>query len=139
MAAPWHPEDMVNNSRYVAFGALPCLAGPQATGHSACGPHCWTMLSARRITAQESIRSTTRRVPTPRQPGFWRILPMPDAVKVGFVPFSSASRGVLVVFCDETLKFGPATQKALGAAAGTVRRAASTNQFKGKSGSTLDI
>jgi leucyl aminopeptidase len=64
---------------------------------------------------------------------------MPDAVKVGFVPFSSASRGVLVVFCDETLKFGPATQKALGAAAGTVKRAASTNQFKGKSGSTLDI
>ena len=43
---------------------------------------------------------------------------MPDAVKVGFVPFSSAPRGILVVFCDETLKFGAGDRKALGAAAG---------------------
>jgi leucyl aminopeptidase len=64
---------------------------------------------------------------------------MPDAVKVGFVPFSTAPRGVLVVFCDDTLKFGPATRKTLGAAADLVKRAADTNQFKGKSGSTLDI
>ena len=64
---------------------------------------------------------------------------MPDAVKVGFVPFSAAPRGILVVFCDDKLKFGAATRKALGAAAGLVRRAAATNQFKGKSGSTLDI
>jgi leucyl aminopeptidase len=28
-------------------------------------------------------------------------LPMSDAVKVGFVPFSAASRGILVVFCDD--------------------------------------
>jgi leucyl aminopeptidase len=64
---------------------------------------------------------------------------MSDAVKVGFVPFSTAPRGILVVFCDDTLKFGPATGKALGDAAGLVKRAAATNQFKGKSGSTLDI
>ena len=64
---------------------------------------------------------------------------MSDAVKVGFVPFSAASRGVLVVFCDEALKFGEATRKTLGAAANTVKRAAATNQFKGKSGSALDI
>jgi leucyl aminopeptidase len=64
---------------------------------------------------------------------------MPDAVKVGFVPFSTAPRGVLVVFCDDSLKFGPATRKTLGAAADLVKRAADTNQFKGKSGSTLDI
>ena len=64
---------------------------------------------------------------------------MSDAVKVGFVPFSAASRGVLVVFCDEALKFGEATRKTLGAAANTVKRAAATNQFKGKSASTLDI
>ena len=44
-----------------------------------------------------------------------------------------------MVFCDETLKFGAATGKALGAAANIVKRAANTNQFKGKSGSTLDI
>jgi leucyl aminopeptidase len=64
---------------------------------------------------------------------------MPDAVKVGFVPFSTAPRGALALFCDETLKFGPAASKALGAAAGIVKRAAATNRFKGKSASTLDI
>src|SRR3979490_3361757 len=64
---------------------------------------------------------------------------MPDAVKVGFVPFSAAPRGVLVVFCDDTLKFGAATRKALGPVATMVGRVAAANQFKGKSGSTLDI
>ena len=64
---------------------------------------------------------------------------MSDAVKVGFVPFSAAPRGVLVVFCDDALKFGAATRKALGTAADTVKRAAAANQFKGKSGSALDI
>src|SRR5229473_6894823 len=64
---------------------------------------------------------------------------MPDAVKVGFVPFSTAPRGVLVVFCDDTLKFGTASRNRLGAAGDLVRRAADTNRFKGKSGSTLDL
>jgi leucyl aminopeptidase len=64
---------------------------------------------------------------------------MSDAVKVGFVPLSTTPRGVLVVFCDDTLKFGTATRKSLGDAAGTVKRAASASQFKGKNGTTLDI
>ena len=64
---------------------------------------------------------------------------MSDAVKVGFVAFSAAPRGVLVAFCDDALKFGETTRKALGKAADTVKRAAAANQFKGKSGSTLDI
>src|SRR6478735_7537200 len=64
---------------------------------------------------------------------------MSDAVKVGFVPFSAAPRGILVVFCDDGLKFGAASRKALGTAANTIKRAAATNAFKGKSGSTLDI
>jgi len=64
---------------------------------------------------------------------------MTDAVKVGFVPFSAVPRGTLVVFCDDTLQFGPATRKALGAAITMVRRAAETNQFKGKSAAALDI
>jgi leucyl aminopeptidase len=64
---------------------------------------------------------------------------MSDAVKVGFVPFSTAARGVLVVFCDDALKFGADTRKALGSAAGLVARVAAANRFKGKSGSTLDI
>src|SRR5262245_52880870 len=65
--------------------------------------------------------------------------PMTDAVKVGFVPFSTAPKGILVVFCDDALKLGAATRKALGAAADTIKRAAAANQFKGKSGAVLDI
>src|SRR6201985_118957 len=64
---------------------------------------------------------------------------MSDAVKVGFVPFSAASRGILVVFCDDSLKLGSAAHKALGAGADLVGRVAAANRFKGKSGSVLDI
>jgi len=64
---------------------------------------------------------------------------MPDAIKVGFVPMASAARGILVVFCDEALKVGPATAKALGAASELVKRAAAAASFKGKSGAALDI
>src|ERR1700743_876236 len=64
---------------------------------------------------------------------------MSDAVKVGFVPFSAAPRGVVVVFCDDALKLGAATRKALGSAVGLVEEVASANRFKGKSGSALDI
>ncbi len=44
-----------------------------------------------------------------------------------------------MVFCDEKLEFGPATRKTLGSAVSLVKRAAETNQFKGKSGAALDI
>jgi leucyl aminopeptidase len=64
---------------------------------------------------------------------------MSDAVKVGFVPFSAAFNGILVAFCDDTLKCGPTTRKTLGKAVDLVKRAAAANQFKGKSGSILDI
>jgi leucyl aminopeptidase len=64
---------------------------------------------------------------------------MSDAVKVGFVPFTAAARGILVVFCDDALKFGAATRTALGSAAGLVGQVAAENRFKGKSGSVLDI
>jgi leucyl aminopeptidase len=64
---------------------------------------------------------------------------MTDAVKVGFVPLSTAPQGVLAVFCDGALKFGPATRKALGSVLDLVKRAAAAADFKGKSGSTLDV
>ncbi len=64
---------------------------------------------------------------------------MSDAVKVGFVPLASAARGILVVFCDDALKLGPATAKALGGAGELVKRAAAAASFKGKSGAALDI
>jgi len=51
---------------------------------------------------------------------------MSDAVKVGFVPFSAAARGTLVIFCDDALKLGTATSKALGEAASIVKRAPTT-------------
>src|SRR5262249_23062409 len=71
-------------------------------------------------------------------PNFLEVL-MSDAVKIGFVPFSSAPRGTLAVFCDDTLKFGGMTRKALGNVTNLVKRAAATSQFKGKGGTTLDI
>ena len=43
------------------------------------------------------------------------------------------------MFCDDGLKFGPATAKALGAAAGLVARAAKAERFTGKSGSALEL
>lgn len=64
---------------------------------------------------------------------------MSDAIKVGFVPLAPAVRGILVVFCDDTLKVGPATAKALGGASELVKRAAAAASFKGKSGAALDI
>ncbi|MET4799350.1 leucyl aminopeptidase [Bradyrhizobium sp. LB11.1] len=64
---------------------------------------------------------------------------MSDAIKVGFVPLAAAVSGILVVFCDEALKVGPATAKALGGATSLVKRAAATASFKGKSGAALDI
>ena len=63
---------------------------------------------------------------------------MPDAFKFGFVPFARP-RGVLVVFCEENLKFGPATQQALAPLGDLVRRAAAADRFTGKNGSSLDI
>jgi leucyl aminopeptidase len=64
---------------------------------------------------------------------------MSDALKLGFGPFAVPAKGVLVVFCDDGLKFGPATGKALGSAAGLVARAAKAERFTGKSGSALEL
>jgi leucyl aminopeptidase len=64
---------------------------------------------------------------------------MSDAVKIGFVPFSTAPRGTVIVFTDETLKLGQRAAKALGPASDSVKRAAATAKFKGKSRSVLEI
>ncbi len=63
---------------------------------------------------------------------------MPAALKFGLTPFARP-RGVLVVFCDENLKFGPATQRILAPAGDLVRRAATADRFIGKQGTSLDI
>ena len=64
---------------------------------------------------------------------------MPDALKLGFGPFAAPAKGVLIVFCDDGLKFGPATAKALGRAADLVTRAAKAERFTGKSGTALEL
>jgi leucyl aminopeptidase len=61
------------------------------------------------------------------------------ALKLEFAPLSTPPKGVLVVFCDEGLKFSSATRQVLAAAGDLVSRAAASERFKGKSASTLDI
>ena len=39
---------------------------------------------------------------------------MTDVLKLGFGSFVVPAKGALAVFCNEELKFGPATRKALG-------------------------
>jgi leucyl aminopeptidase len=63
---------------------------------------------------------------------------MPDLPKIGFTPYDRL-KGVLVTFCAEDLKFGPATQKALSPLGDLPRRAAAADRFTGKNGSTLEI
>ncbi|MCK9916328.1 leucyl aminopeptidase [Microbacteriaceae bacterium K1510] len=64
---------------------------------------------------------------------------MTDALKLGFGPFAAPARGTFVVFCDDGLKFGPATRKALGSAADLVGRAAKAEGFTGKNGAALEL
>ena len=64
---------------------------------------------------------------------------MSDARKLGFAAFSTQPKGVLIVFCEEGLKLGRATRKALAAAGDLVQRAAAADRFTGKSGTALEI
>src|SRR5689334_12403246 len=65
---------------------------------------------------------------------------MADGPSIGFSPFAMPSAGVLVVFCDDTLKLGPATRRVLGAAGSAlIARAAAAERFKGKSGGSLEL
>jgi leucyl aminopeptidase len=63
---------------------------------------------------------------------------MAASLKFGFTPFARP-RGVLVVFCEDNLKFGSATQRTLAPVADFVRRAAAVDRFSGKNGTALDI
>lgn len=64
---------------------------------------------------------------------------MADARKLGFGPIAAPAGGVLVVFADDNLQFGPRTRSALGSATDLITRAAKADRFTGKSGSALDI
>jgi leucyl aminopeptidase len=56
---------------------------------------------------------------------------MSEPPKIGFTSYDRL-RGVLVTFCAEGLKFGPATQKALAPIGDLHRRAAAADRFTGK-------
>ena len=63
---------------------------------------------------------------------------MPATLKFGFTPFARP-RGVLIMFCEENLKLGPAGQRALAPIGDLLRRAAAADRFTGKLAATLDI
>jgi len=64
---------------------------------------------------------------------------MAEAKKPGFVPFTTPKKGVLVLFCDDRLKFGPASRKALAPTGDLIHRAAAAERFSGKIASTLEV
>jgi leucyl aminopeptidase len=64
---------------------------------------------------------------------------MPDVLKLDFGPFVAPAHGVLVVFCGDRLKFGPATAKAIAPALALIKRAAAAERFTGKSGAALEL
>src|SRR3982751_4736179 len=64
---------------------------------------------------------------------------MADTRKLSFGPITAPAGGVLIVFADDTLRFGPRTRSALGSAADLATRAARSERFTGKNGSVLDI
>jgi leucyl aminopeptidase len=64
---------------------------------------------------------------------------MTNALKLGFGPFAAPAKGVLIVFCDDSLKFGLATRKVLGSAEDLIARAAKAERFTGKKNSALEL
>src|SRR5260370_28881893 len=64
---------------------------------------------------------------------------MSGRLKLEFTPFATPAKGVLVLFCEEGVKFGPAARCALAPTGDLVMRAAAADRFKGKSGSALDL
>ena len=64
---------------------------------------------------------------------------MPSALRIGFATISAPARRVLIVFADDGLRLGAATQALLKPTGNLVVRAAGAGNFKGKSGTVLDI
>src|SRR5262245_54575507 len=75
---------------------------------------------------------------TPSRPAKPQELPMPT-LKLDFLPFSARPAGVLIVFCDNGLKFGSAARAVLEPAGDLIKRAAEAEGFKAKHGSALEI
>lgn len=52
--------------------------------------------------------------------------------------FAAPTAGVLILFCEEGLKLGPASRKALEPTGDQMKRAAAADRFTGKNGSALE-
>jgi leucyl aminopeptidase len=64
---------------------------------------------------------------------------MPGALKLGFAPFATPAKGVLVLFCEEGVKLGSAARQAIAPIGDLLSRAAAADRFKGKNASALEI
>ena len=64
---------------------------------------------------------------------------MSGPLKLEFVPVTAPPKGVLVVFCEEGVKFGSAARRVIEPTGDLVTRAAAADRFKGKNGTALDI
>ncbi|MGQ3673002.1 leucyl aminopeptidase [Xanthobacter sp. TB0136] len=64
---------------------------------------------------------------------------MSETVNLSFSKLSAAPKGVLIVLTDETLAFGPGTQKVLKAADAALTRAFDAERFKGKAFTCVDV
>src|SRR5919206_2836370 len=64
---------------------------------------------------------------------------MAEPRKISFGPIAAPTGGVLIIFADDNLQFGPRTRALLGSATELVARAAKAERFTGKTGTALDI
>ena len=64
---------------------------------------------------------------------------MPGALKLEFASLATPAKGVLVLFCEEGVKFGSVARRAIEPTGDHVTRAAAADRFKGKNASVLDI
>jgi leucyl aminopeptidase len=64
---------------------------------------------------------------------------MANRLRTGFGSIAAPARGVLVVFADDGLRLGSATQALLKPTGDLFARAAAADNFKGKNGTALDL
>ena len=64
---------------------------------------------------------------------------MSGALKLEFAPLATPAKGVLVLFCEDGLKFGSAALRVIKQTGDLVTRAAAADRFKGKNGSALNL
>ena len=64
---------------------------------------------------------------------------MAEPPKLGFGPMTAPTRGLLMVFVDEELRFGEATKALLAPIEDLISRAARADHFTGKNGAVLEL